>query len=87
MKLLQKYKYLIYVGIVLVGFLLISFIVYYRRKIVEQFDAEVNVLIITDTTSSRDDKREMLKLAKLNDQQDKNSEYDKNIDETLLQKV
>jgi hypothetical protein len=84
MKPLHKY---IYIGIVVVGFLLISFIVYYRRKIVEQFDAKVNELHITDTTSSPDDKKEMLKLAKLTEQQDADSKFDKTIDQTQLPKV
>jgi hypothetical protein len=78
----------IYVGIVLVGFLLISFVVYYnRRKIVEQFDAKVNDLVITDTTSSPEDKRLMLELAKCDDTQNANSEHDKKIDQTHLPKV
>lgn len=77
----------IYVGIVVVGFLLISFVVYYRRKIVEQFDAKVNDLHITDTTSSPADKRLMIDLAKCADKQDKDSKYDKNIDEKKLTNV
>jgi len=84
MKLLQKYKIYIYVGIVLCGLIIISFLVYHQRKKVENFDAEVKEYHHTDTTSSPADKTEMLKLAKLADKQDKDSEFDKNIDETTL---
>lgn len=87
MKSLHKYKNVIYVGIVAIGFLLISFVVYNRHKIVEQFEAKVNDFHVTDTTSSPADKTEMLKLAKLADKQEKDSKYDETIDQTRLPTV
>jgi hypothetical protein len=82
---LQKF---IYVGIVVVGFLLISFIVYYnRRKIIEQFDATVNEFHNTNTTSTPADNKEMLKLAQIADKQNKDSTFDNNLDETHSKKV
>ena len=87
MKLLQKYKNVIYVGIVVIGFLLVSFIVYNRRKTLEQFQAQTKDFHVTDTTSSPADKTVMLHLAKCADKQDEDSKYDKNIDQTHLPKV
>ena len=87
MKLPQKYKYLIYAGIVICFLIIIDLVVYNRHKKIEQFDAEVKEYHNTEITSSPNDKTEMLKLAKLADKQNADSEFDRNIDETQLAKV
>jgi Na+-transporting NADH:ubiquinone oxidoreductase subunit NqrF len=85
MKSLHKYKNVIYIGIVAIGFILISFVVYNRRKLVEQFNAKVKVLhVAEDTTSTPADKKLLIDLAKSADAGKENAKFDQQIDQTRL---
>jgi hypothetical protein len=84
-KSIRNYKNLIYVGIFFCIIILLAFYIknlIRDREKVEQFNGEVLALTNTSTTTTREDNKAMLELAKLTDRQNKNAKYDRNIDES-----